>query len=286
MKQIKILLVVAASLLGLFGVYWVLHSEHAVVFHPKGQVAQSQLHVIWTNILLMLVVIVPTAILFLWTAWKFRAKNTKKVFDPDHSPSGFNEFLLWLVPAVVVFIMALITWDATHKLDPFLPLESEKKPIHIQVVAIDWKWLFIYPEQGIATVNFVQFPEKTPIRFALCADHSPMNSFWIPSLSGQIYSMTGMTTVLHMIAHGPGEYMGKAAEINGAGYAGMTFTAKSCSEPDFEAWVQSVKKLPMHLDATSYEQLLIPSIHHPVTLYGHIEKNLYDKIVMKPMAHH
>ena len=179
--------------------------------------------------------------------------------------------------------MAVRTWDATHQLDPFKPLESEVKPLTIQVVALDWKWLFIYPEQEIATVNFVQIPARTSIHFMLSADGSPMNSFWIPQLSGQIYSMSGMTTSLHMMADVPGIYTGRAAEINGEGYADMTFVVKSTTEADFDAWIASVKQSSLQLTDPIYNELIKPSIKNPVTLYSYVEKDLYNKIVMKYM---
>jgi cytochrome o ubiquinol oxidase subunit 2 len=276
-SKLGLVLGILFILCGAFAVYWVLISEHTVVLHPKGTVAESELSLIQTNVLLMLIIIIPTFIAFLWTAWKYHKKPQTK----ETSQEKVHEIIFWIPPAIIVAVMATITWDATHKLDPFAPLESEKKPLTIQVVALDWKWLFIYPEQDIATVNFVQFPDNTPIRFALCADSSPMNSFWIPQLSGQIYSMTGMKTVLHMMASGPGEYAGKAVEINGEGYAGMTFTAKSTSQRDFDSWVQSIKKLPAHLDSAAYTALVVPSTDHPVVLYGHVEKELFDKILVK-----
>lgn len=286
MKRIKFLLAILFVLCGASAIYWVVQSPNTVVVHPKGSIAESELHLIKTNLFLMLVIIVPTFLLLLRTAWKYRASNTKKEHDPEASYGARSEILFWVIPSIIVAVMAPITWEATRKLDPFRPLESEKKPLHIQVVALDWKWLFIYPEQGIATVNFVQFPEQTPIRFALSADGSPMNSFWIPSLSGQIYCMTGMTTVLHMMAHGPGEYAGKAAEINGEGYAGMTFKAKSTTQSAFNEWVDSVKKSPLHLDSIGYDELSVRSTDHPVTLYGQVEKDLFETIVLKPMHNH
>ena len=179
--------------------------------------------------------------------------------------------------------MAFVTWNAAHELDPYKPIENGKTPLTIQVVAIDWKWLFIYPEQGIATVNFVEFPAQTPIRFELSADGSPMNSFWIPELSGQIYSMAGMATVIHMMADGPGVYPGRAAEINGKGLADMTFTAKSVWQSDFDDWVALVKRSPLKLTGPVYNELVKPSLNHPIQLYSDVESDLFNKIVMKYM---
>jgi cytochrome o ubiquinol oxidase subunit 2 len=222
----------------------------------------------------MLIVIVPTFIFLFVT---LRKKGTK-------SKASLKQPILWLIPTSIIAIMAVVTWDAAHKLDPFRPLKSDFKPLTIQVVALDWKWLFIYPEQGIATVNFVQFPAGVPIHFTLAADGSPMNSFWIPQLSGQIYAMTGMSTSLHLMADGPGTYTGRAAEINGEGYADMTFVVTSSSTSDFEDWVAGVKQSPEQLTEAAYNKLIKPSIRHPVTFYSSVKNDLYHEIMMKYMA--
>ena len=130
-------------------------------------------------------------------------------YDPDHTFGAIGELIMWGLPSIIVIVMAIVTWDATHRLNPYKPIESDVKPLIVQVVALDWKWLFIYPEQGIATLNFFHIPEQTPIHLKLSADGTPMNSFWIPQLSGQIYSMTGMTTQLYLMADGPGKYTGR-----------------------------------------------------------------------------
>ena len=216
-----------AVIVGVIGITVVLASEHALVVHPKGIIAQGELELIITNFCLMLIIIVPTYLFLFTVVWKYCIKKEHTKYDPDHSFGKLGELLMWGLPSLIVLIMAIVLWDATHELNPYKPIDSEKKPLTVQVVALNWKWLFIYPEQGIATLNFFHIPEKTPIHFKLCADGSPMNSFWIPQLSGQIYAMTGMTTQLYLMADRPGEYMGKAVEINGQGYADMTFIAKS-----------------------------------------------------------
>lgn len=258
-------------------IFFVMRGEKALLIHPKGVVARKELHLMTTNVLLMLIIIVPTYLVLFWVAWKYRAKNAK----PRKPHRGLSQWILWIIPACVVVVMALITWKATHELDPYRPLDSDVKPLTIQVVALDWKWLFIYPEQGIASLNFFQFPEKTPIRLEHAADGSPMNSFWLPQLTGQIYSMAGMITPLHMMADGPGEYPGRAAEINGEGLADMTFLAKSTSSSDFEAWVAEVKQSQLQLTYSVYEELVQPSVINPVKLYSHVEKDLFNTIVMK-----
>jgi cytochrome o ubiquinol oxidase subunit II len=285
MKRIIFVIGILAILCAGIAIYFVLRSDSALLTHPKGIIARSELNLITTNYLLMLIVIVPTFILLFVVAWKYRAKNSKAKHEPKQSHGVFRELILWIIPSVIIAVMSVITWNAAHELDPYQPLKSEVKPLTIQVVALDWKWLFIYPEQGIATVNFVQFPEGTPIHFALSADGSPMNSFWIPQLSGQIYSMTGMITQLHMMADAPGVYAGRAAEINGEGFAGMTFVAKSTSQSDFDDWVAHVKQSRLQLTRSVYNELAKSSQNNPIALYSHVEEGLFNQIVMKYMHH-
>jgi cytochrome o ubiquinol oxidase subunit II len=285
MRRVKFVIGLLAIIGAVLAVFFVLKSENSLLTHPKGIVAHKELDLIHTNILLMLIVVVPTLILLFVVAWKYRVKNSKAKYRPDQSHGVFAELILWIIPSMVIAVMAVITWKSTHELDPYRPLESDVEPLTIQVVALDWKWLFIYPAQGIASVNFFQFPANTPIHFELSADGSPMNSFWIPQLSGQIYSMTGMTTQLHMMCNEPGDYAGRAAEINGVGFADMTFMAKSTSQPDFEAWVASAKQSPQLLTEAAYNELAKPSQNNPVSLYSYVEEELFNKIVMKYMDH-
>lgn len=284
MKMKKVKFAIAALTVCLvIGVFFVLRSEHTLVTHPKGLIAHSELDLIIKNYLLMFIIIIPTFIFLFFVIFKYWVKNSKAQYDPEHSHGPLGELMLWIIPSVIVAVLVVITWRETHRLDPYKPLESTQEPLTIQVVALDWKWLFIYPEQGIATLNFVQFPEQTPIHFELAADGSPMNSFWIPQLSGQIYAMTGMITQLHMMADAPGEYSGKAAEINGRGYADMTFTVKSTTPEEFEDWVSYVKQSPLQLTDSAYEELCVPSEKNPVVLYSEVEEDLFNKIVMKYM---
>lgn len=283
MKKSRIFAIILIVLCAVYASYFVLSSDKALVAQPKGLVAHKQLELIITNILLMLVIIVPTYFILFFTVWKYRESNTKADYEPNRQPKTFHTALLWLLPSIIVAIMGIITWKATHELDPFKPLKSDVKPVTIQVVAMDWKWLFIYPDHGIATLNFFQFPEQTPINLALSADGSPMNSFWLPQLSGQIYAMTGMTTRLHIMADGPGEYHGRAAEINGEGLADMTFVAKSCSSKDFETWVAEAKKSPIQLTDDIYNELVKRSINSSIIFYSQVEQELFDKIVMRNM---
>src|SRR5689334_12519145 len=161
----KTIISIVAIVAFLCAMIFALQSEYALVVHPKGIIAKRQLQLMITNIVLMLVIIVPTMIIFLYTAWKYRA--SKRDSSQEHEESAFGQLMLWVVPSIIVAIMAVITWYEAHELDPYRPLKSDVKPITIQVVAMDWKWLFIYPELGIASLNFVQFPAETPINFTL-----------------------------------------------------------------------------------------------------------------------
>ena len=283
MYRIKWIIGILAVICAGVAVYFVLSSEHALIMNPKGIIARKELKLIGTNYFLMFIVIIPTFFFLFYTAWKYRAKNKQAKYDPDHK---HKEVILWIIPSIVIAVMTTITWYAAHELDPYVPLESDVKPLKIQVVALDWKWLFIYPEQEIATLNFVQFPAGTPIHLELSADGSPMNSFWLPQLSGQIYTMAGMATQLHLMADEPGVFPGRAAEINGMGLADMTFVAKSSLQEDFDHWVEAVKTSPIQLTDAEYNKLLSPSLNDPVTHYSYVEKDLFTKIVMKYMHAH
>ena len=283
LKRIKFAIGILALFCMALAIFFVLRSDGALITHPKGIIARDELDLIHTVILLMLIIVIPTFVLLFAIAWKYRASNTKAKYEPETKHGVFKELILWIIPSIIIAVMAPITWKATHKLDPYRPLSIDVQPLAIQVVALDWKWLFIYPEQGIATVNFFQFPAGTPIHLSLAAHGSPMNSFWLPQLSGQIYAMTGMTTQLHIMADEPGVYTGRAAEINGKGFADMTFVAKSTSQSDFDTWVAEVKQSPARLTNNAYTELAKPSQKNPIALYSYVEKNLFNEIVMKTM---
>lgn len=280
----KFLIGLLAVLFGVIGIAFVLASENTLVIHPKGTIAKSELELIIVNIILMLMIIIPTYVLLFSIVWKYCIKKENAEYDPNYTPGFFGNFLMWTLPSIVVVIMAIVTWKATHHLNPYKPIESDVKPLAIQVVAMDWKWLFIYPDQGIASLNELHIPEQTPIHLRLTADHSPMNSFWIPQLSGQIYSMTGMSTQLYLMADEIGEYAGKAVEINGEGYSDMTFSVKSTSSKDFEDWIAEVKTSSLHLTSDIYKDLVKPSINKSILLYSDVERGLYEKIIHQYMT--
>lgn len=285
MKKISPLVIALFVLVDLFLVGWILaHRVHFLIFDPAGLVADEQKRLFLGVGALGLIIIGTTIAIAFFIVFRYREDNEKihVRFNPDWTGSKKLILLFWAFPAIIIFGLGIITWQTTHTLDPYKPLAVAKKPLTIQVVSLQWKWLFIYPEQHIATVNFVAFPAQTPLTFELTAD-SPMNSFWIPQLGGQIYSMSGMSTKTHLMADAPGEFAGKTAEINGAGYEGMKFTAKAMTDADFAAWVDSVKQSSQMLDKTTYETLAQPTEDVKPIYYSSVEDNLYNTVMMKFM---
>lgn len=253
------------------------------VINPKGLIGMQQRDLLVFATILMLLIVVPVCIIAVVIAWNFRKENTKAKYDPNWNDNFVAECFWWGVPCLIVFVLAIITWKGCYDLDPYKPIASHKKPLTIQVVALDWKWLFIYPEQNIATINYCQFPNETPIKFEITAD-APMNSFWIPELGGQIFAMAAMKTELNLIANKMGSYRGVSANISGRGFAGMTFVAKSSSDDEFNKWVQSTKQSRNVLDLNEYKRLLIQSEYEPVALYSLKQNNLFDWVLMKYMS--
>ncbi|HEX7259876.1 MAG TPA: ubiquinol oxidase subunit II [Candidatus Saccharimonadia bacterium] len=278
--KVLVVLLLIGGLVG--GLVLFLAAHPVAVLDPRGLIASEQRNLIVVTTLLMLLIVVPVFGMTFGIAWKYRAGNTKARYTPDWDHSRVAETLWWGIPSVIIVILAVITWKSSHDLDPFKPLISPNKPVTIQVVALPWKWLFIYPDQNIATVNYVQFPENTPIHFVITAD-APMNSFWIPQLGGQIYAMPGMSTQLHLMASEVGSYAGSSANLSGAGFANMRFEAKATTQVAFDDWVAATKKSPLHLGATDYNQLAQPSKRDDVAYYGIASNELYDSIIMKYM---
>ena len=252
-------------------------------FNAQGIIAQQERNLLITATLLMLIVVMPVFTLLFTFLWKYRASNTNAHYSPDVDGNTAAEILWWGIPLLLVCMLGIITWKSSHTLDPAKPIVSNVPPITIQVVALDWKWLFIYPQEHIATVNFVEFPANTPINFQITAD-APMNSFFIPQLGGQMYAMPGMSTQLHLEAFAPGSYNGLSANISGAGFSSMNFIAKSVTANDYANWITTVEHSSQMLDAQTYSNLAQPSSHVPVTYYASTDPDLYSTIVMKYMS--
>lgn len=263
-----------------------LQGVDVALFSPKGLIAREQHGLMLVSAALLLVIAVPTLFLLYFIAWKYRESNEKATYAPLASHGKFFVFSVWAIPSVFMLVLASVMLPATHKLAPQKPINSSIQPLKIQVVAMRWKWLFIYPEQNIATVNFVQVPVGTPVQFELTADEAPMNSFWIPHLGGQLYAMTGHVNRLNLMAAEAGDYSGSAAEINGAGFAGMKFVTRASSTEDFDQWVQTVRQSSEVLDSAGYKKLLSPSENNPAAFYANAEPDLYDNLLLKYNGDH
>lgn len=282
--MLKRLILTAAITAPLLAAAWYVSSRDFAVFDTAGTIADQQRTLIIFASVLSLVIVVPVFVLTFYIARKYRVGNKKAKYSPDFDHHSGIEALWWGIPLALIIVLSVVTWISSHRLDPFKPLASSQKPVEIQVVAMQWKWLFIYPEEKIASMNYVRFPEDRPVNFTITSD-APMNSFWIPQLGGQIYAMSGMSTKLHLMADKPGIYRGSSANISGEGFSGMVFEAESTTQADFDSWVRDTKKSPDELDMLRYKELAKPSKNEPVAYYTLANQELYDEIVGKYMSH-
>lgn len=262
--------------------YSYLSSHNLAVLNPMGEIADKERRLIFITFLLSVAVVIPVFGLTIYIAWKYRDSNHKAKYSPHWDHDAKLEFAWWAVPIVIISILAVVTWQYTHSLDPFKPLQSSSKPVKVQVIALQWRWLFIYPEYNVASVNYMPIPINRPINMQITSD-APMNSIWIPQLSGQIYAMSGMSTKLHLNAHTIGEYRGVSANISGEGFAGMTFKVKASSQQDFNKWIVKAKRSNNYLSYEKYQLLAQPSKDRNVIIYSNVDNDLYDKVIMKYM---
>jgi cytochrome o ubiquinol oxidase subunit 2 len=280
-KYKALILLVILSIIGLFAALFA-YRHNIAMLNPQGIVATKERNLMLLTVFMSLFVIIPVYIMTFVIAWKYRETNAKAKYNPDWDSSTFAETVWWAIPIIIISILAVITWNTSHSLDPFKPLDSNKPPLTVQVVALDWKWLFIYPKQQIASVNYIQIPENTPVKFEITSD-APMNSFWIPELGGQIYAMSGMSTNLNLMADRTGSYRGSSANISGRGFAGMHFTVESVSRRNFDNWTYKVRQDQNILDLATYNKLARPSQNNRPIHYSNVDPHLYDTIVMKYM---
>lgn len=254
--------------------------HYIAVLFPSGIIALEERNLLFIIQAIMLLVVIPVYILTFIFSWKYNSENPHGKYDPDLVDNKLAEYIWWGIPLVLTIIVSILTWVKTHELDPYKPIQSDEKTLNIQVVALQWKWLFIYPEEKIAAVNFFQIPENVPVHFELTAD-APMNSFWIPHLGGQIYAMPKMRTELNLIANEKGDFRGSSANLSGEGFSGMHFISRASSKEDFKKWIESAKKSAESLDFESYNKLAKPSQNDPVQLYQLKDENLFHQIIMK-----
>jgi len=264
---------------------------HLLVLHPFGAIAKQQSHLIVVSTILMLLIVLPVLALTLLFAWRYRATNAKATYTPEWDHSTALELLIWSAPLLIVIALGAITWINTHTLDPYRPLAATGKsggagsatPMIVEVVALDWKWLFIYPDQGIAAVNELAAPIGVPIHFKITSS-SVMNSFFIPALAGQIYAMPGMQTELNAVINQTGAFDGFSANYSGDGFSGMHFKFLSMTPGEFEKWVQQARDSGSALHETDYLRLAQPSERDPVHRYASVAGGLYDAILNQCLA--
>jgi len=252
--------------------------QQAGVLDPQGPIASAERLLLFNATEIMLVVVVPVIIATLGFAWWFRSSNARASRSPDWAYQGSIEFVVWSIPALVVILLGGVCWIGSHQLDPRAPIDSTVKPLRVDVVSLDWKWLFIYPDQGIAAVNQLTIPVGTPVDFHLTSA-TVMNSFFVPQLGSQIYTMAGMMTHLNLLADKAGNYPGLSTNFSGDGFAEMRFITSAVPPGDFDAWVAKVRGAGNALDDPGYAELIKPSKAVPPTTYRAVDPTLFDRIV-------
>lgn len=249
------------------------------IIDAGGPVTSIERDLLFRALAIMMIVVVPVFVLTIWFSWRYRASNTRARYQPEWMSHGVDA-IIWFVPAAIVAVLGFYVWTYTHQLDPYRQLDPGVKPLKVDVVAEDWKWLFIYPEQHIATVNELAFPSGVPLSLTITSD-TVMDAFFIPALGSQIYAMAGMTTHLNLLANAPGHFVGRNTMYSGTGFAYQRFAAVAMSKANFKAWVAKVRHSPKVLDAAAYARLAKPSAPNPVTYYASVEPGLFDSIIKK-----
>jgi cytochrome o ubiquinol oxidase subunit 2 len=257
---------------------------HAVVLEPSGEIAEHQRNLLLASTGLMLLVVVPVIALTVLFAWRYRASNRHATYQPDWDHSIYLELMIWAIPLLIIICLGALTWVGTHLLDPYRPIsrvgagQDNAKPLVVDVVALDWKWLFIYPQYGLATVNDLAAPLDQPIEFHITSS-TVMNSFYVPALAGQIYAMPGMQTRLNAVINKPGDYAAFSANYSGAGFSGMHFVFHGLSPADFRHWLDEAHEHGGALDRDTYLRLAEPSQHEPIHRYNSVAPDLFEAIL-------
>ena len=248
------------------------------VLDPQGPIGKAELVILYDATAIMLAVIVPVILLIIGFAWWFRAGNPRARYLPNWAYSGRIEIIVWWIPALVIVFLGGIAWIGAHDLDPPRPFGSAARPLEVEVVSLDWKWLFIYPDEGIASVNRLVVPVGTPIHFRLTSA-SVMNSFFVPQLGSQIYTMAGMTTQLNLLADQPGVYRGLSAQFSGDGFSDMRFEVAAVPSDQFATWIETAKTQGGILDAAAYDALVLPSKAVAPTIFARVAPTLFETIL-------
>jgi cytochrome o ubiquinol oxidase subunit 2 len=248
------------------------------VLSPQGPIAADERQVLFNSLGIMLAIVIPTILATLGVAFWFRSSNLRARYRPDFEYSGRLELLVWSIPTMTVLLVGGVAWVGAHDLDPRKPIASAANPVRVQVVSLDWKWLFIYPDQGIASVNRLTIPAGTPVSFELTSS-GVMNSFFVPQLGSQIYTMAGMVTRLHLQADHPGTYRGLSAQFSGEGFADMRFAVDAVPAAAFSQWTNAARDAGPMLDAQAYVDLARPSKAIAPFTYRGVAPDLFNHVV-------
>ena len=261
---------------------WLTAGAYIPVLAPSGVVANQQRTLFWFTVGLSALVVIPVFVLLGVFAWRYRAGNRTREYQPEWSENNKLEAIWWGIPIAIIGVLAVVTYITSHSLDPYRPIASSQPPIEVKVVALQWKWLFIYPEYEMASVNDLTIPVDRPVHFSLTAD-APMSAFWVPALGSQIYSMNSMSSQLHLMATQQGTYKGYNTNVNGTGYADMVFDVHVVDDAAFKTWTTAAVDSGNHLTRATFDDLSKPSISQPQYFHLH-DKGLYDAIVMQNMG--
>ena len=268
--------------LGALAVLMCLGACHSEVLDPAGPVSAAERTILFDSLAIMLAVVIPVIIATLYIAYRFRASNTAAPYWPTFTHSGRIELIIWSIPALVIFFLGGIAWTSSFLLDPARPLASRAKPLEIEVVSLDWKWLFIYPDTGVASINRLVMPVGVPLRLRLTSA-GVWNVFWVPQLGSMLYCMHGMAGTLYLQADRPGVYHGTSAMISGEGFAGMHFNAEAVPPDDFTRWVNATRGAGPLLDDDAYRALLRESSEVTPYTYGSVRAGLFERIVSQEL---
>src|SRR5215813_6301704 len=257
--------------------------KQLIVLDPKGVVADGTSSILVGSLIIMLPIVVPTILAALIFGWWFRSSNRRAFFQPSFVESGKVELITWSIPLLTIMLLGSVAWIGSHDLDPAKPLSSKEKPLNVQVVSLDWKWLFIYPDQNVASVNRLVIPARVPVRFTLTSA-SVWNAFFVPQLGSMIYTMNGMATQLNLQANEPGVFMGLSAMFSGNGFADMHFKTEAVPKSDFDAWTTETSEGGgQTLSSQAYKDLSVQSMNVAPFTYSSVEPGLFDKIVRQEL---
>ncbi|WAI18389.1 MAG: ubiquinol oxidase subunit II [Buchnera aphidicola (Acyrthosiphon caraganae)] len=261
-------------------IFFFLSGCDSLLLNPHGTIAIEECSLILISFIMMLLIIIPVIFMTIYFSIKYRSTNINQIYKPNWSDSKKIEIVVWTIPIIIVSILAFLSWSYSHRLEPKKPIASFNNPIKIDAVALDWKWLFIYPDYNIATINEIVFPVNRPVVFRITSN-SVMNAFFIPSLGSQIYAMPGMTTELNLIANNPGKYKGISSNYSGKGFSNMKFTAISVlKDLTFQNWVKKIKTSPLKLNTIKiFNALSIPDEKYSIEYFSSVKKNLFNQII-------